>query len=112
MLKDQQAWFNGDGMGRYNKFNPKASVDDVTNSVTLHCDLHLLLDKHAFIFCPSETSLDIRASEEKDECDVDEQWLMTVDGLSVCWLWAILCDLQSHSLQARNRLRTATPTLM
>ena len=73
MLKDQQAWFNGNGMGRYNRFNPKASVDDVTNSVTLRCDLHLLLDKHAFIFYGSEMSSDIRAFEERDECDVGEQ---------------------------------------
>ncbi|TBU24393.1 hypothetical protein BD311DRAFT_791061 [Dichomitus squalens] len=51
--KDQKAWFNGNDMGRYNRISPTTSVDDVANGMTLRCDVHRLLNRHAFVFYPA-----------------------------------------------------------
>ena len=51
--KNQKAWFNGNDMGRFNRVSPKTSVDDVANRMTLRCDVQRMLDRHAFVFYPS-----------------------------------------------------------
>ena len=51
--KDQKAWFSGNDMGRFNRVSPKTSVDDVANRMTLRCDVNRMLDRHAFVFYPS-----------------------------------------------------------
>ncbi|EJF61891.1 hypothetical protein DICSQDRAFT_180282 [Dichomitus squalens LYAD-421 SS1] len=50
--KDELAWFLVNEMGRFNRSTLGATVNDVSNGVTLRCDVHRLLDSQSFVFYP------------------------------------------------------------